>query len=212
MRKHLLLLILLASYLGFGYYLTFTWERNARFLPDIPEITLKFEGREQAWKPEPVDISHVVFEKQGQRLYQFHESGKYGCILRYKVFTKDPAKPLAYVSRTERDEYGKLKTYRPHGLCVFIDTQHPDWKFAWADGLYTEHWKPDGSIQCVSSVDGDSISVDTWGDSAKDCVSIEVRPQDGYYSTGEPMDAIPLHSVEIDFYIHPKVVKKHAGQ
>lgn len=199
--------IVLALAIGVG---CFYWGQNFKEkgeLPKAPELKLSFIGASTPWRWQPsdsVDVSHLKFELMSQRLHQFHESGDIGYILRYKIKTTDPAKPIATVSDLVRDEHGYVKSLNQHPTCLKLELNNPDYKFVWAEGLYTEHWKPDGEIQCVSSVDFHSNRVSSIREKEGNFIEISVHPDDGYYSTGGPIDAIPLHSVEIDFYVRPK--------
>ena len=59
-----------------------------------------------------------------------------------------------------------------------------------------EHWKEDGSIQCVSGVGGQSLRLSTTMDGI---IIVRIEPY-----THEDIDGIPLHKVEIDLFVLPK--------
>lgn len=143
----------------------------------------------------------LIIEKLDQRVYQFYRTKEYGYILRYRIHSVDSQHPISYTYKVKRSDDGKVLTYSNLIRCFKVSTNNDDWEVVRIDGLYTEHWKPDGSIQCVSFADGNSIHAGYWGDGV---LSLEVRPSDGYYSTGAAMDGTPLHSIEVEVFVHPK--------
>ena len=170
-------------------------------LPDAPDLRLSFVGMEGIGS-DSTDISHVDFEFKGQRVYQYFHDGEIGYILRYTIKSKDPAKPLAYSDRVKRKEDGTLDTYQMHNLIVNVSVNDPKWKFVLMEGRGWECWKPDGSVQCVGGFGHDSVRLLHFSQ-PNSMISLWSTPEDGFYSTGEPKNATPVHKVDVDFYIHP---------
>lgn len=174
-----------------------------------PEISIDFTRVEGWHDATPIKMGDVEFVREGQRSYQWFKTNKMGYIVRYKIKSTDPKKSLAYYDPVEREEpCGKIKyPITPHSLSLMPIpkiSNGTSWKIYRIDGLMTEHWKPDGSIQCVSSCGfKDHVNINYFID--RNVMELENKPLDGWWDDkrDHPNDDIPLHVVEVDFYFHP---------
>lgn len=177
-------------------------------MPAKPTINLSLTHIGGYGSPKPrITLSQDTFKLEfiNQTYYEF-QNGKLGYMLKYKLYSTDPKVPIAHIKDITREENGDLKSYQPVEFHAKVITDNPDWVFLWADGGYVETWKEDGAVQSVGSMGQPGMRLLNWGkrNYESDIITIGTYPEDGYYYGTEAKDGIPIHSVELEFYMHPK--------
>lgn len=216
MKKYILLslAVLLACYVAFHDVLGLPDVTGLLNKQEKQEIKMNIECIENPWHfkdglaeaplENAKDFSHIEFNWEGSRIYQFLD-GSMGRIVRYTITSTDPTKPLASLIEVERQPNGFANKVIKQSLHLKVSPNSNDWKYVFSQGMYTKTFNLKGIAIREDFCDECTIVVHDWSKDSLanyDHVSLELYPGP-LDPTGKGMDPPPIHSVEIDFYLHP---------